>query len=101
MHLIDQPDSDVNQPLRDPHMDKIKLYGSRWCGDTLRALKIFRKRNIDFEWIDIDKDPLGELFVKQSNAGYRSVPTIVFPDESILAEPSNQKLNEKLDSINH
>ena len=80
-------------------MEKIIVYGTRWCGDTRRALKILDGQKIDYEWIDIDKDPAGEKFVKETNQGNRSVPTIVFPDESILVEPSNQALNEKLNQL--
>ncbi len=80
-------------------MDQIIVYGTRWCGDTKRALRILDERNIDYKWIDIDKNPDGEKFVKETNRGNRSVPTIVFPDSSILVEPSNQTLNEKLDAL--
>lgn len=82
-------------------MKKIVIYGTRWCGDTRRALKILDGLEIDYEWINIDKDPQGEKFVFETNHGNRSVPTIVFPDGSVLVEPSNQKLNEKLDALNH
>ena len=80
-------------------MEKISVYGTRWCGDSRRALKLLDERNIDYEWINIDKDKAGEKFVKETNQGNRSVPTIVFPDKSILVEPSNQSLNEKLDAL--
>ena len=78
----------------------IKVYGTRWCGDTKRAIKVLDQRNINYDWIDIDKDKEGEAFVKETNQGNRSVPTIIFPDESILVEPSNRQLEEKLDAIN-
>jgi mycoredoxin len=80
-------------------MSQVKVFGSQWCGDTLRARRILDKRNIDYEWIDIDRNKAGEEIVKKLNNGYRSVPTIIFPDESILVEPSNQQLNEKLDQL--
>ena len=35
-------------------------------------------------------------FVEQVNNGNRSVPTIVFPDGSILVEPTVQQLKDKL-----
>jgi mycoredoxin len=37
--------------------------------------------------------------VQRVNHGYRSVPTIVFPDGSLLVEPSNAELERKLDEI--
>jgi glutaredoxin len=80
-------------------MNQIKVYGTNWCGDTRRAVRILDDRNVDYEWIDIDSNPAGEKFVKETNNGNRSVPTIVFSDESILAEPSNQVLIDKLDSL--
>ena len=81
-------------------MEQIKIYGTKWCGDTKRALRILDERGVPYDWIDIDKNPQGEKLVKETNHGNRSVPTIFFPDGSILVEPSNQALNEKLDSLN-
>ncbi len=75
---------------------EILLYGTRWCGDTRRAKKVFENMNIHYDWIDIDKDKEAEAFVKETNNGFRSVPTIIFPDGSILVEPKNTVLEEKL-----
>ena len=80
-------------------MKIIQVYGTRWCGDTRRVLRIMDERKVAYDWINIDQDKAAEAFVKETNQGYRSVPTIVFPDESILVEPSNQKLIEKLESM--
>lgn len=80
-------------------MKKIKVYGTPWCGDCRRARKILDERAVDYEWIDINNDKEGEKFVKKTNNGNRSVPTILFPDKSILVEPSNAELNKKLDAL--
>jgi mycoredoxin len=74
---------------------KIVMYGTTWCGDTRRAKKIFEEYKIDFEWINIDKDPEGAERVKEINNGNKSVPTIIFPDESILVEPGKETLKNK------
>lgn len=74
----------------------IKLYGTSWCGDTRRARSVLDQNGIPYEWIDIDKDLEARKFVEEINRGYRSVPTIVFPDGSILVEPSESKLRLKL-----
>ena len=74
----------------------IKIYGTKWCGDCFLALKTIQARKIKYEWIDIDKDPQAEKFVIQTNHGFRSVPTIVFDDGSILVEPSRGDLIKKL-----
>jgi mycoredoxin len=80
-------------------METIQVYGTKWCGDTKRALRILDERKITYTWINIDQDKAAEAFVKENNYGYRSVPTIIFPDKSILVEPSNQELLNKLESI--
>lgn len=75
---------------------KIKVYGTTWCYDCRRARMILENNNILFDFIDIDKDVEGRAYVESVNRGYRSVPTILFPDGSILVEPSNNELNKKL-----
>lgn len=75
---------------------KIIMYGTSWCGDTRRARKFFEEEKIDYEWVDIDQDDNAADFVKSVANGYRSVPTIVFPDGTILVEPSTSQLREKL-----
>ncbi|GAP20593.1 glutaredoxin domain-containing protein [Leptolinea tardivitalis] len=78
-------------------MDEIiKLYGTSWCGGTRRARRIFDDNKIAYQWIDIDLDKEARSIVEQINHGNRSVPTIVFPDGSILVEPSDGQLAEKL-----
>lgn len=76
--------------------DQIKVYGVTWCPDCHRAKRFFQRYGITFDFINIDHDKNGEDFVIQTNQGFRSVPTIVFPDGSILVEPSNQQLMRKM-----
>jgi len=74
----------------------ITIYGTRWCGDCRRTRKILDDNKIDYFFIDIDLDKDGEKYVVALNHGNRSVPTIVFPDGSVLTEPGNFELIEKL-----
>ena len=78
---------------------EIKLYGTKWCFDTKRAQRVFEKLNIPYSWIDIDKDEEAERFVKETNNGFRSVPTIIFPDGSKMVEPNSGELEEKLKTL--
>lgn len=76
----------------------ITIYATEWCWDCRRARKFFDARGIPYRWVDIDRDPQAEQLVIQTNKGMRSVPTIVFPDGSVLVEPSNQQLERKLEN---
>ncbi len=80
-------------------MDKIKVYGTTWCGTSRRVVRTLDEYQIDYEWIDIDQDPEGEKLVMETNRGFRSVPTLFFPDGTILVEPRNQVLIDKLTSL--
>lgn len=75
---------------------KIIVYGTEWCGDTRRAKRILNENKIDYDFININKDPDAEALVKKINNGYRSVPTIFLPDGTTITEPSNDELKKKL-----
>jgi glutaredoxin-like protein len=73
----------------------ITMYLTRWCGDCPRARRWFDAHNISYDVIDIDRDDEAATYVMQVNGGMRSVPTIVFPDGSVLVEPTSRELAAK------
>jgi mycoredoxin len=73
-----------------------KVYGTSWCPHTAQTRQCLNRHGIRYVWCDIDEDEVGGAFVEKVNKGNRSVPTIVFPDGSILVEPSNAELEKKL-----
>jgi thioredoxin reductase (NADPH) len=75
---------------------EIQLYGASWCPDCRRAKKFLADQRVPFDWHDIDGDPEGIALVEARNDGKRIIPTIIFPDDSHLAEPSNEELADKL-----
>lgn len=77
---------------------EIKIYGTKWCGDCRRALRVLDNNQVPYTFIDIDQNPEGRKFVIDTNNGNRSVPTIVFPDGSILVEPSNKELENQVNA---
>ena len=74
---------------------KIKMYVTTWCGDCRMAKRWFDAHGIAYESINIEEDDKAAEYVKRVNQGYRSVPTIVFPDGSILVEPGPRELASK------
>ncbi len=77
-------------------MEQIQVYGTRWCPDCMRVKQVFSRHNIAFAWHDIEQDEEACAYVEKVNGGFKSVPTILFPDGSILVEPSNAALEKKL-----
>ena len=76
--------------------DQIIVYGTTWCPDCKRAKRFFAEQRVPYVNIDIERDAEAMALVERINRGMRSIPTIVFPDGSILVEPSNAQLAEKL-----
>lgn len=76
--------------------DQLIIYGSAHCGDCYRSKRFLDSNDVPYEWVEIDNDPASIALVERINRGYRSVPTMVFPDGSVLTEPSNRQLAEKL-----
>jgi mycoredoxin len=79
-------------------MNNIKVYGTRWCPDCLRAKQLLAREKVEYDWIDIEQDEAAAAYVEKVNGGFKSVPTILFPDGSTLVEPQNAVLKKKLDS---
>ena len=75
---------------------EINFYGAHWCPDCRRAKQFLGEHQIPYRWVDIEQDPAGEQYVIQKNDGKRIIPTIEFPDGSILVEPTNAELAAKL-----
>jgi mycoredoxin len=53
------------------------------------------QHNVAYDYINIEQDEEAAAYVMQINDGRRSVPTILFPDGSILVEPSARELAAK------
>ena len=72
------------------------MYATAWCGDCFRAKRFLDMHEIAYDYIDINANPEGARIVEQTNNGSRSVPTIIFPNGSVLVEPSDRQLADKL-----
>lgn len=87
--MSDQADLYSNNP------SQIVMYAVEWCPDCRRAKFFFKRKNIDVLEVDVNTDKKAEEFVKNLNNGFRSVPTIIFPDGSMMVEPSSAELEAR------
>lgn len=76
---------------------QIVIYTTQFCPDCLRAKKFFESNNIPYLNIGLEGNHEATDFVMQINNGNRSVPTIIFPDGSMLVEPGWEDLKRKFD----
>ena len=71
---------------------QIVMYSTEYCPDCHRAKKFFETNNIPYIRVGLEGNTEATEFVMHVNNGYRSVPTIVFPDGSVLVEPGWNEL---------
>jgi len=77
-------------------MADLKVYGAPWCPDCRRSKQFLSEQRVSYDWVDIEDDKDAEALVREKNNGRRIIPTIIFQDGSLLAEPSNDELAAKL-----
>jgi mycoredoxin len=82
--------------MSNPTEQTIIMYGTDWCPDCIRAKLVLKKLGVDYSYINTDRDSEAEQLVIEYNHGTRIVPTIFFPDDSALVEPSNKELTAKI-----
>ena len=76
--------------------DRIVVYGANWCPDCKRAKQFLGEQRIPFTWVDLEQDVEAVKHVEGINNGKQIIPAIVFPDSSVLVEPPNAELAQKL-----
>ena len=75
---------------------QIVMYTTDYCTDCLRAKKFFEVNGIPYLRVGLEGNAEATDFVIYVNNGYRSVPTIIFPDGTVLVEPSWEELRVKI-----
>lgn len=74
----------------------ITMYGADWCGDCRRAKAYFAEHGVPYTYVDLIEQPGATDIVVERNGGAKSIPVVVFADDSHLTEPSNADLEAKL-----
>ena len=78
---------------------QIVMYTTKYCSDCNRAKAFFEANNVPYLRVDIEGNAEATYFVMNINQGYQSVPTIVYPDGTILVEPNWEQLKTKLKNV--
>lgn len=74
----------------------LTIYSTPWCGYCTRLKRQLEREGVAFDDVDIERDPDAERFVKATNGGNATVPTVRFPDGSTLTNPSLREVTARL-----
>jgi mycoredoxin len=91
MHHLTSPDTG-----RSGQIPQIVMYTTPWCGDCRQAKRVFAALGVPVHEIDLQQHPEAAQRVREVNHGMQRVPTIVFPDDTVLVEPGARELEAKL-----
>ena len=75
------------------------MYTTPWCGFCRNLKKQLARDGIEMAEIDIEQDPAAAEFVMSVNGGNQTVPTVVFPDGTVLVNPSAAQVRERLAAV--
>ncbi|MHB8573141.1 MAG: glutaredoxin family protein [Candidatus Dormibacteria bacterium] len=77
--------------MSDPDQDLI-VYSTRWCGDCVRSKRVLEGLGVTYREVLLEGNPPAVNLVRHLNQGMAKVPTMIFPDGTVLAEPSDPEL---------
>jgi mycoredoxin len=77
----------------------LTMYSTTWCGYCYRLKAQLEREGIGFQVVDIERDPAAAEYVMGVNGGNQTVPTVRFPDDSALTNPSITQVKQRLGEI--
>jgi mycoredoxin len=77
----------------------LTMYSTTWCGYCFRLKSQLEREGIDFEMVDIERNPAAAEYVMGVNGGNQTVPTVRFADGSALTNPSISQVKRRLEEI--
>ena len=60
---------------------------------------MLKSLKINFDVVNVDKDEVANSYIQELQNGVRRIPTIVFPDDTFLVEPTDIELRDKLKDL--
>ena len=76
---------------------RLIVYGHNFCGLARMLADALAEHHIEHEWRDVrDGEPRFRDELRQLARGYLSVPTVIFPDGTVMVEPWPEDVLGKL-----
>lgn len=84
------------RPSRESSVQEIEAYGTAWCPQVKDVLARLDHAGIAYRYHDIDADKKAAKTVYRLQRGTRRVPTLVLADGTVLVEPTDDHLRDRL-----
>lgn len=77
-------------------MPELTMYTTSWCGFCRNLKSQLGRLGIEMAEVDIERDEAAAEFVMSVNGGNQTVPTVLFPDGSVMVNPSASQVRQHL-----
>lgn len=74
----------------------IRLAGTLWSPASHTIKEFFVRNQIPYQWLDVDANPQARAMVEAANKGSLKIPTVIFPDGTVLVSPSIDELASRV-----
>lgn len=79
----------------------IRVIGHRWSPQTHEVKDFFARSQMPIEWLDLENDENARELLEQARAKTgkserMGLPVVIFPDESVIADATVEKVAEKI-----
>lgn len=75
------------------------MYTTSWCGFCRNLKSQLGRVGIEMTEVDIEKDEAAAEYVMSVNGGNQTVPTVLFPDGSVMVNPSATQVQARLATL--
>jgi len=76
--------------------DGIRVAGTLWSASCHNTKDFLARNRIPYQWLDIEDDAPAKELVEGVNGERHQLPVVFFPDGTVLIEPDNRSLAEKI-----
>lgn len=80
-------------------MPGLTMYTTTWCGFCRNLKSQLGRVGIEMTEVDIEKDEAAAEYVMSVNGGNQTVPTVLFPDGSVMVNPSAAQVQARLATL--
>lgn len=95
--MVTQHDTGAEPPFeQNPPGEGLVVYGADWCPDVRRSRRVLDAAGVAYRYVNIDTDESAVDLVRRLQNGSRRIPTLVWPDGTVLVEPSDDELRDRL-----
>jgi thioredoxin reductase (NADPH) len=78
-----------------PPFEGIRVAGTLWSLTTHEVKDFMVRHQLPYQYLDIDSDSKARALVERHNGGEIRIPTVFFPDGTVLVEPSIKQIAEQ------